>query len=98
MNNKEEIFNSILELLNTAYEADPAAIHALICNRVPCNEKLADHKNIIVEVNKAVGKGESYNVGMLGVLVGIIDALTNRKICAKFDEGKLVGFGEYKVE
>jgi hypothetical protein len=33
-----------LQTLNEACTADPGALHALICNRVPCNTALADQR------------------------------------------------------
>lgn len=32
-----------IEYLNSLVEADGLAVKALICNRIPCNQALADH-------------------------------------------------------
>lgn len=86
-----------LQVLNEAYAADPAAIHALICNRVPCNQALADHPTIQVEVNR-VAAGESYAVGMLGVINGLVEATTGERVAVMWsddDKGRCLGFTRY---
>jgi len=46
--------NTILDMLNDAFKADPGAIHTLLINRVPCNEKLADDPHFFaVKLNVA---------------------------------------------
>ena len=90
----------VLATLNEAYKSDAAAIHALICNRVPCNKRLADHPTVQVELN-AVASGKSYAVGMLGVLNGVVEKLTGERVAASFGEPdkngkrKLIGFVRY---
>lgn len=61
-----------VRVLNEAFRADPAAVHALICNRVPCNETLADHPTIVVSSVRTSAGGEHYNVGPLGILNGVL--------------------------
>ena len=39
----DALFAAALQTLNDAYTADPGALHALICNRVPCNTALGAH-------------------------------------------------------
>ncbi len=96
-----DLLGVFIGVLNSAYEADPAAMHALICNRVPCNQTLADHPTIPVDVN-LVATGESHTVGMLGVINGICEEVTGKRVAVMFsdppdDEGrrKIVGFTEY---
>ena len=90
-----------LQTLNEAYAADSNAMHALICNRVPCNKNLADHPTIQVNVNKVTPE-ESFAVGMIGVINGIIERATGKRVAAKFSEPdsegqrQLIGFCEYK--
>lgn len=92
----------VLQTLNEAYEADASAVHSLICTRVPCNQTLADHPTIQVETNK-VAPTETFAVGMLGVINGVVERLTGKRVAAKFSEPdetgrrKLVGFMEYKM-
>jgi hypothetical protein len=61
---------AVLALLNTAWEADQDAVHALVINRVPCNHALRDHPTIVVD--SFDNKGERPNVGLLGFLNGLL--------------------------
>jgi hypothetical protein len=76
------IADQIAALLNEMLAADPAATHALIANRVPCNDTLRDHPTIQVHVRNASGIFPT--VGMLGVLNGV--AGTVRRVVAVFDD------------
>lgn len=87
------------ECLNTAFAADPNAIHALLVNRVPCSQALADHPHVVVD-NPPVIEGQHYSVGALGLVNGVLTANGLPRIGAKFEpmpsdqEGrfKIVGF------
>lgn len=89
-----------LHALNQAYTADHAALHALVCNRVPCNQALADHPTVLVDTNK-VTPTETYAVGMLGIVNGVIEAMSGKRIAAMFtgadEQGRcrLIGFTTY---
>lgn len=90
---------SALNALNTAFEADPVAIHALIRNVVPCNQILADHPTVQVQESIVPWK---YEVSALGLLNGVIEAMTGGRVAAKFSDTPneigvhpLVGFCEY---
>lgn len=89
-----------LAAMNQAYTADHAALHALVCNRVPCNQALADHPTILVDTNK-VTPTETYAVGMLGVVNGVVEAMSGKRIAAVFtgadEQGRcrLIGFTAY---
>jgi hypothetical protein len=73
----------IAALLNEMLVVDPAATHALLANRVPCNYALSEHPT--VQVGMAVyGYTRSWNVGLLGVLNGL--AGCDRRVVAVFDE------------
>ena len=85
-----EVFLRALNTLNGAYAADPAAMHALVCNRVPCIVTLADHPTIIVDSNKSTPI-ETYAVGLLGILNGIMEAATGARIAAAFSTPDEVG-------
>lgn len=75
----------IVALLNGALELDRPAVAALVANRAPCNEALADHPTI--QVNAQHG---GYFVGMLGVLNGA---------CGVFPEGHArAGWGPIQAE
>jgi len=99
----EDVFGLALQTLNEAYEADPAAMHALICNRVPCNQTLADHPTIQCGVNN-ITPTETFEVGLLGVINGIIERITGKRVAARFSipdadgRSKIVGFRQYATK
>ena len=88
-----EQIEQVLALLTEAHTADPQAINALLCVRVDCNSKLVDHPTIPVRLIK-VGEGDDiYEVGALGLINGIVERLTGRKIAVITDENRsIVGF------
>jgi hypothetical protein len=99
----EDIFSTFLRVLNEAHEADPYALHNLASGRYVCNQTLADHPFIqVTAVSNADGNDEQYVVGLLGIINGICEPLTGRRIAAKFSEpdsgqkSQLLGFVEYK--
>ena len=75
----KEITEAFLFILNDAYKLDNAAIHSLVCNRVPCNKNLADHPTIVVDSN-TVTDTDTYAVGMLGIINGVLAHLTGKHI------------------
>ena len=66
-----EALKGTLRVLNEVYSIDPAAIHALMVNRVPCSLSLSNHPLVQVEVN-TVAQGETYSVGTLGIINAIV--------------------------
>jgi hypothetical protein len=69
-------------------------MYALVCNRVPCNTALAAHPSIQVNTN-SVTQPATFPVGMLGIINGILERATGRRIAAKFSDDKqpvLLGF------
>ena len=96
-----DLLQTTIDVLNEAYKADSAAMHALICNRVPCNTALADHPTITVSVN-SVTPQETFAVGMLGVVNGIVERATGKRVAAIYSEpdankcSRILGFCEYK--
>jgi hypothetical protein len=56
-----------LNLLNEALARDPMALTQLVNARVPCNEKLTNHKTVQTGMH-----GGEYKVGVLGLLNGIL--------------------------
>jgi len=97
---REKLIEKYITVLNEAYDADPAAIHALLLNRIPCNEKLANHPTIQV-TEETVPKQTYYSVGVLGLLNGLIASATGTCVAAKFSEpdkegrATLLGFQKY---
>lgn len=69
--------NYIVSILNEAFKADPNAVLALIDKRVPCNTELANHPSCQVAVKNCDTADESYEIGLLGILNGIVEPITN---------------------
>ncbi len=91
--------DSFVKVLNEAYVADPAAIHALIANRVPCNRALANHPTIQVAANQVID-GESYTVSLIGIINGIAEEVTGERVAVMWSEentpSKMLGFVPYR--
>lgn len=68
----EQQMAAVHECLQSAFQADPAAMRALMCNRVPCNQALADHPLIVC---RPAGAADYVQVGALGLLNGVLAAL-----------------------
>ena len=82
----------IVALLNELLEMDRPAIAVLIANRIPCNQKLADHPTVQV-----ISQHGGYHMGLLGLLNGLCGAKPDGwgMIQAHFDspaEGVLTKF------
>ncbi len=87
-------FDIILKTLNEAVVADPIAIQELIDHRVPTNETLANHPTI--QVRAELGGPTILEVGMLGVINGLVEAATGKRVAVIYDAAdKLSGFTEY---
>lgn len=89
------------ECLNSAFAADPNAIHALIVNRVPCNQSLVDHPQIYVDMLTVVDSSMA-QATLLGVLNGVLVANGLPRVATKWtteadEQGrrKLLGFCDY---
>ena len=96
-----EALTVFVRILNEAYEADPSAIHSLINLRVPCNKTLADHPTVQV-ASESEAMAECFFVGLIGIINGICEPLTGKRVAAKFSapdpqtkHSKLLGFTEY---
>lgn len=81
-------------LLNELLEFDPNAIGAMVANRVPCNEYLAEHYS--VQVQQLNG---GYNIGLLGIINGLfgIDNDGWGAITCEFDCGNLLKFRKVTI-
>lgn len=79
----------IKDFLNEALENDRAAIAALVTNRVPCTELLANHPEIIV-----ASQHGGFHVGLLGILNGICTSTDkdSPRIAAELEDGNLIRF------
>ena len=103
---RDDILRDCVSLLNEAYKADPAAVHALVVNRVPCNKALAEHPIIPVSFNTVLNSPETtYHVGMLGIINGLLEKVAKGTICVEFAEDttsegfrRIIGFGIAKKD
>ena len=94
--------DKVLEVLNSALAADAAAIHALMINRVPCNQALLDHPSVCVDSVSALG-GVLHVVGALGLLNGVVEPLTGERVAMVWKEPEskdgrptFIGFKKYE--
>lgn len=96
MPDSDTILQTIINVLNDAYQADPAAIHALMANRVRCNKALAHHPTVVVRVEHYGASSDSethFNVGALGLINGIAEALCGDKVAMKWQQ-RIIGKDE----
>lgn len=81
--------DSVITYLNELIAIDKPAIAALLANRVPCNEYLAEHPTVQVSAQHG-----GYHVGMLGIINGMFGV--NRQgfglIRYVFEDGELIRF------
>lgn len=101
-------FLALMACLNTAFQADPDAIHALTRNRVPCNAALANHPYVVVDANVALNKVEDgtlqiehFSVGAIGLLNGVLTAIGLPRVAWVIEDGPgnrrtFTGFTEYR--
>jgi hypothetical protein len=73
MSDKPEQIESIEQCLQSAFQADQLAMYALSVNRVPCNQSLADHPQIIVDATPTLQPG-MFSVGAIGLINGVLHA------------------------
>lgn len=81
----EKISEAMVDCLQSAFVADPNAMHSLVCNSVPCNQTLADHPHVVVN-DVPVLTSSLYRVSLMGVISGILDAAGLPKIAHKWSE------------
>lgn len=74
-----ELCRKACDMLNSAFRADPRALYALHCNRIPCTDALAEHPNVVVEKIQVLPENTpgypEFHVGMIGVIVGMFQAM-----------------------
>jgi hypothetical protein len=72
---------AILNCLNSAQQADAGALHCLMAMRVPTNEALLDHPDIIVRKEEVA---PYFSLGPMGVINGILTAAGLPRISIQF--------------
>lgn len=87
----EALADYIITFLNELVEADQPSIEALVEFRAICNEVIGEHPTV-----QTVRNGDIYQVGLLGILNGIVGARPEDGwgyIAAEFDDdGRLTKF------
>lgn len=83
-----ELATKVVALLNAMVAADRCAVAAMIANRVPCSQALAEHPTVQVHAQHG-----GYFVGLLGLLNGLcgVDEKGWGAIAAVFDEPQETG-------
>lgn len=96
--------NKVVEVLTEAFRKDPNALHALIYNRVPCNEDLANDEFVQVDGTQTLPT-PMYQVGALGLINAVLAALNQPLVAVQFTDErdvdgryKIVGFCEYNMK
>ena len=83
---------TVVDYLNSIYKADPAAVHALVCNRVPCNRNITEHPHAVVESIKVL-PGDTDAIGILGVINGLLTSNGLPRVATEWsNDNKFVGF------
>lgn len=76
-----------VEVLQAAFTADPNAIHALLINRVPCNQALDDDPFVQVDISLILPPG-NWQVGALGLVNAVLAANGLPLVAAKYTDEK----------
>jgi hypothetical protein len=83
---------AILNILESAMEADPIAIKKLLQTRVKCNEQLKEHPSVIV------GDDDEGNtcISFVGLINGALHSLNEPLIATCSIDNTIVGFQTFK--
>lgn len=85
----------VVDLLNSAYRADPAAINMLFSLRRPCNRDLADHPHVQVATSGETGD-EKFSVGLIGIICGMLGSVGQQLVAMQTDDqNNVLGFQLY---
>lgn len=89
------------DALTAAFHNDPNALHALIVNRVPCNQALADDPYVVVDSAPPLGDGH-FQVGALGLVNAVLAANGLPLVAVQFSDTadadgrhQILGFCDY---
>jgi hypothetical protein len=95
--NRAAIIHNMVDCLNTAFRADPAAVHLLTCHPVRVNTQLADHPHVIVDFVPGLPRMSAWGVTPIGLLNGLLTSAGLPVIATQWDRSDpthpvLVGF------
>lgn len=86
----------VLEVLNSAFQADPETMSRILTLRMRCDAALIDHPGVFVCEESAKGPYHRASLTPLGVLNGIMETLFGQRIAyAEDTEGRVSGFCAY---
>lgn len=91
-------------ILNEAFESDPLSVSSLLQIRIPCNEELANHPQVVVREETELVGPPTYSLSAFGIITGVVERLTGYRIARQIgiteDTGReiLVGFCLYEPE
>lgn len=85
----ENAMQAVVDALNRALEADPNAMHAMLCNRIPCSSHLAADSVLFVTPNPMTG---GCTLDAFNLLNTMADAACGMVIQPVFDGGRLLRF------
>ena len=77
----ESITDAAIDVLNRAFAADPAAIHSLLCVRIPCNRAMADDPTVVVEQGHV-----GYTLDVMGLINGLLGELDRALVATRVDD------------
>lgn len=90
--------DTVVNILNEMFRADPKAMQALVEYRVSCSDSLRDHNTAQVICNEDLSDPK---IGLLGVLNGVVGIQSNGLgfLAGEFNEnGDLIGFANITKE
>lgn len=76
-------FNAILACLNSAFIADQGAVHCLMAMRVPTNQAMLEHPDVIVRQEEVA---DYKSLSPLGIINGLLTAAGLPRVCLQFTE------------
>lgn len=91
----------IVEALNEAFDDDQNAMHALVNNRIPCNDQMARRSLLVCSKNVTA---DGWSIGAMGLLNGALLAADMPIVAIKFSEpdksgrSRIVGFQVYPYD
>ena len=81
----KKLAEKALEVIASAFKADPVAVRLLLGNRVQCSYDLAEHPTVIC--GDGIADGEVYyTLTALGLVNGILGELAGCRIVAIIDD------------
>ena len=98
MDCNEHVVHKLVTILNDAMTADPIAMNKIIDARIETNQEMANHNTIQVglydELNRLSPTGQTYKVGLLGLVNGFSQSIGYKVYC-DWDTERELNYGEF---